>query len=382
MLTAADWKQADENPARTDSEYLNGYSIINAASDNSKPNVEGRNISVIASNNVGSANKSFTYNQLENGSVSVMAENDIFLAGKGKQDNIWQLISKNGSIDMDLTGNASIREITAAKTLKLISKAHDLTIYDLGKISNALSADDILFPHDGIDISGIVPETIEIQVLDTNSETQDSLKGNSTLNIFNAYVRGNDSTKSDVILKADNIIAHAYDAPSSTISNVKRPKGFNAKDGRTYSNDYTDSSVSKDLKATGFNTVGDGGKLSFEITGVSPNDVVNAGVSKDVRNYSKQNQINGGSDFKNPNGFKDTIYKAKDVTLSLNSSKDNAPTENRGLQIDKIYADNAYVDTKDLNLEVKDGFVTNYGEFRNGNRGGAKGGNFVSEDYR
>ena len=382
MLTAADWKQADENPARTDSEYLNGYSIINAASDNSKPNVEGRNISVIASNNVGSANKSFTYNQLENGSVSVMAENDIFLAGKGKQDNIWQLISKNGSIDMDLTGNASIREITAAKTLKLISKAHDLTIYDLGKISNALSADDILFPHDGIDISGIVPETIEIQVLDTNSETQDSLKGNSTLNIFNAYVRGNDSTKSDVILKADNIIAHAYDASSSSISNVKRPKGFNAKDGRTYSNDYTDSSVSKDLKATGFNTVGDGGKLSFEITGVSPNDVVNAGVSKDVRNYSKQNQINGGRDFKNPNGFKDTIYKAKDVTLSLNSSKDNAPTENRGLKIDKIYADNAYVDTKDLNLEVKDGFITNYGEFRNGNRGGAKGGNFVSEDYR
>lgn len=382
MLTDADWKQADENPARTDSEYLTGYSINNSSTDNITPNITGRNISLISSNNVGDKNKSLTYNQTENGSISVLAENDVNISGKGNQDNIWQLISKNGNINLDLNGDASIREITAAKNLKLISKGHNLTIYDLGKISNAMSVDDILFPHDGIDISGIVPETIEIQVLDTNSETQDSNKGNSTLNIFNAYVKGNDSKNPDVILKADNIIAHAYDAPSSTISNTNRPNGFDAKDGRTYANDYTDETAEKDLKATGFNTVGEGGMLSFEISGVSPDDVAKAGSSNDLRNYNSQKPIDSSKEFKNPNGFKGTVYKAGDVTLSLNSSNDNAPTDNRGLQIDKIYTDNAYVDTKDLNLNVTDGFITNYGEFRNGNRGGSTGGNYISDDYR
>lgn len=51
--------------------------------------------------------------------------------------------------------------------------------------------------------------------------------------------------------------------------------------------------------------------------------------------------------------------------------------------LDKFYADNAYVDTKDLNLKIKDGFITNYAEFRNGDRFAVGGGRPVEPgEYR
>ena len=153
--------------------------------------------------------------------------------------------------------------------------------------------------------------------------------------------------------------------------------GFDATDGRTYANDFTDANAEKNLKATGFNTVGDGDKLVFDIQGISRDDVTNAGGDVNSRTYNPQNPVEAESIFKNPNGFDGTVYKAKDVTLSLNSSKDNAPLNNRGMELQKIYSDNAYIDTKDLNLSITDGFITNYGEFRNGSRGGSGIGDFI-----
>ena len=42
-----------------------------------------------------------------------------------------------------------------------------------------------------------------------------------------------------------------------------------------------------------------------------------------------------------------------------------------------FYSDNAYVDTKDLNLKINDAFITNYGEFRNGDRFSYGGGRAI-----
>ena len=377
MLTVVDWKQADQNPTPDDEAYFHGYSIVNAASDKSKANVIGRNISLIGSDNVGVKDNKFTYYQLDGGSISAMAENDLYISGMGDNDNFWQLITKRGNMGLEFSGDAIIREITAGKHLEIVSKGANLTIYDLGKITNMAPNDDILFPHDQIGITSVSPETIDIRVLDINPDTRvNPDDANSTLNIYNAYVKGQSNGTPDVTLRADNIIAHAYDAASSVVSNVARPTGFDATDGRTYANDYTDPDAVKDLKATGFNTVGEGEKLVFDIQGVSPDDVVNAGGVESDRNYKPQDVVQTIHIFDNPLGFKDTVYKSKDVTLSLNSS-DNAPLDNRGMELLKLYTDNAYIDTKDLNLHISDAFITNYAEFRNGNRGGEGGGHFV-----
>ncbi len=382
MLTAVDWKQADARPAPSDESYYHGYSVVNSATDKSKANVTGRNISVISSDNIGTNGNSFTYNQLEGGSISAMAENDLYIKGMGLNDNIWQLITKRGNMGLEFSGDAVIRELTAGKDLKIVSKGANLTIYDLGKTTNLEDNDDILFPHDGILMSSVSPETVDIRVLDVNPDTRvNPNEANSTLNIYNAYVKGQSNGTPDVTLRADNIVAHAYEAPSSSVNNVARPDGFDATEGRLYANDYTDADADKNLKATGFNTVGSGSKLVFDIQGVSPDDVVNAGAQQGDRNYKPQEVIETWEIFNNPIGFKDTVYKAKDVTLSLNSAS-TSPTDNRGMEISKIYTDNAYVDTKDLNMHISDAFITNYGEFRNGNRGGAGGGHYISDDYR
>lgn len=382
MLTAVDWKQADARPTPSDDSYYHGYSIVNAASDKSKANVEGRNISLISSDNLGTKGNAFTYNQLENGSISAMAENDLYIKGMGQNDNLWQLITKRGNMGLEFTGDAIIRELTAGKHLEIVSQGANLTIYDLGKSTNLADTDDILYPHDNILMSSVAPETVDIRVLDTNPDTRvNPNDANSTLNIYNAYIKGQSNGSADVTLRADNIIAHAYDAASSPVSNVARPDGFDATEGRLYANDYMNPDADKNLKATGFNTVGKGGKLVFDIQGVSPDDVVNAGGKESDRNYKPQDVIETVEIFNNPIGFKETVYKAKDVTLSLNSGA-NAPTDNRGMEISKIYTDNAYVDTKDLNMHISDAFITNYGEFRNGNLGGQGGGHFISDEYR
>ena len=382
MLTAVDWKQADARPTPSDDSYYHGYSIVNAASDKSKANVEGRNISLISSDNLGTKDNAFTYNQLENGSISAMAENDLYIKGMGQNDNLWQLITKRGNMGLEFTGDAIIRELTAGKHLEIVSQGANLTIYDLGKATNLADTDDILYPHDNILMSSVAPETVDIRVLDTNSDTRvNPDDANSTLNIYNAYIKGQSNGSADVTLRADNIIAHAYDAASSPVSNVARPDGFDATEGRLYANDYMNPDADKNLKATGFNTVGAGDKLVFDIQGVSPEDVINAGGQETDRNYKPQEITQTWEIFNNPIGFKETVYKAKDVTLSLNSGA-NAPQNNRGMEISKIYTDNAYIDTKDLNMHISDAFITNYGEFRNGNLGGDAGGHFISDDYR
>ena len=379
MLTVADWKQADlASPDVNNEPYYHGYSVINAASDMSKPNIQGRNISVISSDNIGTSSRVLTYNQLEGGSVSFEAENDLYIRGLGKSDNIWQLITKRGNMNLDFAGNTVIRELTAGKDLKIVNRGKNLTIYDLGLTSNfADKNDDILYPHDKIELSSVSPETVHIEVLDV-TPSSGTILGDSTLNIYNAYVKGSkDPNKKDVTLIADNIIAHAYDAASSNVSNAKRPNGFDAKNGRTYANDIFDPNAAKTNKAKGFNTVGNGDKLSFDIHGVTPDNVAAVGAHTNIRNYNPQEVIETYEIFGNPLGFKNIVYKAKDVTLSLNSSTQHLVNENRGMLLKHFYSDNAYVDTKDLNLKINDAFITNYGEFRNGDRFSYGGGRAI-----
>ena len=383
MLTAAEWDTEDRNPTPgeyDEEDYFTGYSIINAAKDKTQPNVIGKNISLISSNNIGSADNYFTYQQTGTAEdyFSAEAENDLYIQGMGDKTNIWQLITKRGNMGLVFDGDdTTIRELTAGKDIQIVNKGKNLTIYDLGRLPHALNpADDLLYPHDRIELSSVVPETVNIAVLDANGGDE----AYSTLNIYNAFVRGTDDDKADVVLAADRIIAHASEAPDSVVSNVARPGGFDASEGRDYYDDPSDT-TSEILQATGFNTSGAGSQLTFDITGVSPEIV--AAVNEEVsgRDYNAQDVIQTIHIFNNDYGFTETVYKANDVTLSLNSAS-SSPTDNRGVMFNKFYTDNAYVDTKDLNLDMKDAFVTNYGEFRNGNRGGDGGAHDVGGGYR
>lgn len=397
ILTAADWKQPDQNPTPDDEAYFRGYSITNAAADGGA-NIEGQNISVISSNEIGASDKALTYNQRTDVNpdswVSFEAENDIKLENVKSDNptNIWQLISKRGSIDFTLGSEATINEITSGNHLHLLSKAKDLTIYNIGKTSSFEDPfDDLLYPHDLIKLGtgedSVVPQTVAIEVLDLNGGED----ANSTLRIYNAYVRGANNgqgayedilgqtfQKADVSLMADNIYANAYDAAESNVSTVHHPDGFDPKENGSYElNGETHY-------ATGFNTVGDGAKLSFDIEGVNKDFVseVNNGdtstrtyTSKEkyetIEIFNNKFQVSGGN-----------AYLADDVAISVNTAPGTADTGyNRGMNINKIYANDAYVDTKDLNLSIRDGIINNYAEFRNGNRGGE--GNYGGDyDYR
>ena len=382
MLTAAEWDTEDRNPTPgeyDEEDYFTGYSIINAAKDKTQPNVIGKNISLISSNNIGSADNYFTYQQTGTAEdyFSAEAENDLYVQGTGDKTNIWQLITKRGNMGLVFDGNTTIRELTAGKDIQIVNKGQNLTIYDLGRLPHILNpADDLLYPHDRIELSSVVPETINIAVLDAKGGDD----AYSTLNIYNAFVRGTDDDKADVVLAADRIIAHASEAPDSIVSNAARPDGFDASEGREYYDDPSDTN-SEILQATGFNTSGAGSQLTFDITGVSPEIV--AAVNEEVsgRDYNSQDVVQTIHIFNNDYGFTETVYKANDVTLSLNSAS-SSPTDNRGALFNTFYTDNAYVDTKDLNLDMKDAFVTNYGEFRNGSRGGDAGAHEIGGGYR
>ena len=382
IITVADWKQADENPVPSDESYYQGYSIINATSDNTNPNITGRNISIISSNNIGTDSKKLTYNQLSGGSVSAMAENNLYISGLSDNDTIWQMIAKRGDLDLVLEGEASIRDITANEKLNITSKGRNLTIYDLGNISTIKSADDMLYPHDGLAFENgdVVPAQIDLQVLDLKQANPED--ANSTLNIYSAYIEGSDNGLADVILKADNIIAQAYEAPSSIVSTKENPNGFDASADRMYANDITLTNANKDIKASGINTFGEGNALVFDIQGVSEADVTAIGGDTSARKYNMQIPVvSPKTEFENPNAFTSPVAKVANVSLSLNSGE-NSPTENRGILINNLYADNAYVDTRDLNFESIDTFITDYAEFRNGNRGASQNGYPISDDYR
>ena len=402
VLTAADWKQPDEeNPDPKNEPYFRGYSIKNASSDNTQANLEGKNISVISSNEIGEDGKALTYKQRtdldSDAKVGFEAENDIYLDGSsfGDKTNIAHLISKRGSIDFALGSDAEIAEITSNDHLHILNKSKNLTIYNLGLISGGSEDfNDLLYPHDKIKLGGenneVVPQTVAIEVLDALGGDN----ANSTLRIYNAYVRGanngkgeyevvgdNIFQKPDVTLMADNIYAHSYDAMESPVYTEHHNDGFDPKADTV----YVDPLTGKTSYASGFNTFGDGEKLAFDITGVSKDAVADANNGdSSTRSYIEQELKTTIEVFQNEFTLQTgTDYRAKDVTLSLNSNDTLQQDTNRGLHINRLYANDAYVDTQDLDLTVRDAIINNYAEFRNGNRDGSGGVHRPqSEDYR
>ena len=401
ILSSVDWKQTDTRPTPEDNSYFTGYSVLSSANAD-VPAVTGQNISIIASNNIGSDNKKLVYMQdtlsAPNSSVSVEAENDLNISAKANSDNetkLYQIISKHGTIDLDLESDGAIKEITSDKGLRITQKAQNLTIYDLGmpvSTEGASSAfNDILYAHDDLvygkdSVSpekSIIPNYIDIRVLDAINNPD---RGDSYLKIYNAYVNGNHgknakyypdgSRLADVTLMADNIYANSDKAPDSIVPTKANPSGYK-QTNKSYSPVDFGSADTNTYPAKGINGFGDGEEISVDIIGVD-RDLVNELVQNAQRNVYKMktSNVNTSPKFKNYLDrmvFYDYDFNADNVVISVN---DYAGT-NRGVSIDTIYANNAYVNTHNTNLRVEDGNITNYAEFRNADKIAV-----VDNDYR
>lgn len=366
LLTAADW---------ADSTNDSGYSITNASSDPTVANITGKNISLISSKNIGSKTNWITLNQTDTTSswVSAEAEKDLYI--KGLSDdynmNIWAMVAKTGSMGLELSGNTVIREISAGGNLQIVNRGAELTLYDVGRLSHMLNVkDDLLYPHDKVAMSSVTPETLDLEVLDINKNTRvNANAANSILRIYNAYVKGQNapeirnidgttSIETDITLRADNIYANK-DGSSMFIK-----LGNNNTTDRKYHDNPLDTS-SEILSATGFNSVGEGKRLVFDVQGVSPDLVTAIGRSENERNYYSVDTVKTIDAFQNIYAQFGKNYMAKNVTLSINSNDNNL--ENRGSVFNHLYSDFAYVDTMDKRLTLKDTVIDTYAEFRNGN---------------
>ena len=378
ILTAADWKQADVRPTPDDEAYFAGYSVLNAA-DNNDVNISGQNISVIASNNIGKKGKKLTYLQDTTtdpqSSVSFEAENDLYVDGKansGNEAKIYQMISKHGTIDLNLVSDAIINEISAGKELVVVQKAQNLTIMNLGMPADGTNSfADMLNPHDDLVYGfaptapekSVVPQYVNIAVLDAVDTPE---RSDANLKIYSAVVRGgqNESAKSDVTLMADNIYVNSAKSPDSSVSTKENQNGYQQIE-ITYSDEkFRGSRVVYEAK--GINTFGEGKALTVNVTGVD-SDVVTKLVDNPQRNdYERQYPVeNIPARFKNDESNPyEYGFRAKNAVISVNDYTD---TE-RGVEFNKLYADNAYINTMDTNLTIHDSYINNYAEIRNGNR--------------
>ena len=394
ILTAADWKQADIRPTPDDEAYFTGYSVSNAADDNGV-NVSGQNISVIASNNIGEKGKKLTYLQDtatdKKSSVSFEAENDLYVSGKANSDNetqIYQIISKHGTLDLDLASNATINEISAGKELILTQKAQNMTIMNLGMPAEGSDTfTDMLNPHDdliyGYDPAApeksVVPQNIKISVLDAVDTPE---RSDSNLKIYSATVRGSEdeSKQSDVTLMADNIYVNSAEAPDSDVSTKDNPNGYKQTQ-KTYSDEQFGGSGTI-YEAKGINTLGEGGAISLNVSGVDADFVAEMLDEPQRSDYEKQYPVEDipSRFYNSENSISDYGFRAKNAVVSVN---DYADTE-RGVEFDTLYADNAYINTMDTNLTIHDAYINNYAEFRNGNRDADSNRHLavVDNDYR
>ncbi|MCR5266475.1 MAG: hypothetical protein K6E29_07780 [Cyanobacteria bacterium RUI128] len=407
LITAADWQQADVRPTpdseTDDTGYFVGYNIL-STSDNGEYTLQGQSISVISSDNIGTDLKKVSYVQdtvkAPEATVSFESENDLNITGAatavGAETRIYQLITKRGSIDFDINSDADIKEITAGKGIKITQKAQNLTIRELGMPDNPPGNedhfDDILNPHDDLLFAPrdpeepgqiVVPNYVVLRVLDA-MDTED--RADSNLTVYSLTVKGNNganaeyypdgSRLADVTIMADNVYANSYRAPNSKVHTKDNPNGVQLS-GRTYTNAYIDPTDTEIREAKGINSYGDGTAISIDIIGVDK-DFVDSVVDNPQRNgyIVQRSKTKIPTPFRNKNDrtkFYDYDFKADNVYVSVN----DYATENRGVSVDTVYADNAYINTRDTNLVVEDGVINNYAEFRNASKLAV-----VDNDYR
>ena len=263
-----------------------GYSILNASSDPSKANVEGKGIALIASDKIGEADNKLTFNQTEGKfnmegydldkltyqpnaqyGMDVLAINDVNIKGQDdKYDtNVCTMISREGSINAEFSGNTYIREVTADKDLNLVTRGAEFVIDNLGTVP--YTPEDYFGPN-----GNNAPENVNIKALDINPNTRVDDAGlvdgvhshwaDSHLIIKNAKVDDN----AKIVLTGDNVYAGGYRFYMGKDRN---------EDGKTYWV-YDDRTAMTDMSGNG---------PTIRVNAVREDDVTSIGRQEEERNY-------------------------------------------------------------------------------------------------
>jgi len=143
-------------------------SILNAAQDDAVANVQGRGISIIASNEIGSADKPLTFNQTDTrNEVNLLSIKDMNVKGldDAYDTNAGTVISREGTANIEFSGNAVVKEVTAAKDINMTTRGAALQIKTLGSVP----ATPVDFYGENADIT---PENATIKALDINTRTR------------------------------------------------------------------------------------------------------------------------------------------------------------------------------------------------------------------
>ena len=243
--------------------------------------------------------------------------------------------------------------------------------------------EDILYPHDniglGLGANAVVPQSIAIEVLDamggSNSE--------STLKIYSANVQGRNKGQgefdsngrqiADVSLMADNIYINSANAKHAQVSTKKNSQGLLYSD-----NTYTDAQLGllgdTVHQAMGLNSYGEGKPIVLDVKGVSREFVSKNSTGATRTNYNVQTPVAQDTKFSNANNqITDHDYRVNNAVISINNNN----STDRNVVMNAIYANDAYIDSNASKLNVLDGYINNYAEFRNVNKKA-----IVDNDYR
>ena len=275
ILTTADFDESKK-----------GYSILNASTDPTKANVEGKGIALIASDKIGDSENKLTFNQTagqfnnagynldkleytpnaEYG-MDVLAINDINVKGlDDKYDtNVGTMISREGSINAEFSGNTYIREVTADKGLNLVTRGAEFVIDNLGTVP--YTPEDYFGPN-----GNIAPDNVIVKALDINPNTRVDDAGlvdgihshwaDSHIIIKNGRVDDN----AKIVFTGDNVYAGGYRFYMGKERN---------EDGKTYWV-YDDRTAMTDMSGNG---------PIIRVNAVREDDVTSIGRKEEERNY-------------------------------------------------------------------------------------------------
>ena len=228
------------------------YSILNKSEDNlATPNLKGSGISAIASGNIG-AGKSDKITFLQTGvnvdianedddasqphdlyetplingqpvgteyveGVEFLAIGDINAKGLDNADGtkadtkVCTISSREGSVNVEFSGNTYIRDITAQNEVNIVDRGSEMYIENLGAAPSRYAESGDYYG----DYTGIVPEKATVKVLDMGTKDNPNLVPNSTLVIKNGTLNGQGSTShpnldQDLTVTADNAYVGGY----------------------------------------------------------------------------------------------------------------------------------------------------------------------------
>ena len=267
------------------------YSILNYSKDATKPNIEGKGISIIASGSIGEKENKLTFRQTAGDfndtawnndkfnykpnaqyGVDMLAIKDINVKGLDNEDgtksdtNVCAMVSREGSIDAEFSGDTFINEITAKNRIDLVTRGPKIYIENLGKVPTYEATGDYYG-----DYTNLAPQRVKITALDLGTVDNPNLDADSTIIIKNGQIAGDGlgrpSKDQDLTLVADNSYAGGYHFH----------EGKDRMPGHSYVEKDTNTNVITNPDGTT--------DVSIRSQAVRPDDVTDIGEDAGTRNY-------------------------------------------------------------------------------------------------